>query len=244
MYIFNFFIIVLLIYLDFLILSMIRSAIKVSLPIMFGFVPLGIAFGLLFQDLGYPWYFASLMGIIVYAGAAQFMAIGFLSAGLGVIEIAMSTFFLNSRHMFYGLSFLESFGNWNIRKLYLIFGITDETYALLTTIKVPDSYLKERYYLYITLFSQIYWVLGCTIGALLADILTFNTDGMEFAATALFVVLLIEQWIMVRRLLPFILGFISSIIALMFFIEHMLLVAILLSIASIVFLRLIKSELS
>jgi len=223
---------------------MIQSAIKVSLPIMFGFVPLGIAFGLLFQDLGYPWYFASLMGIIVYAGAAQFMAIGFLSAGLGVIEIAMSTFFLNSRHMFYGLSFLESFGNWNIRKLYLIFGITDETYALLTTIKVPDSYLKERYYLYITLFSQIYWVLGCTIGALLADILTFNTDGMEFAATALFVVLLIEQWIMVRRLLPFILGFISSIIALMFFIEHMLLVAILLSIASIVFLRLIKSELS
>jgi len=223
---------------------MIRSAIKVSLPIMFGFVPLGVAFGLLFQDLGYPWYFASLMGIIVYAGAAQFMAIGFLSAGLGVIEIAMSTFFLNSRHMFYGLSFLESFGNWNIRKLYLIFGMTDETYALLTTIKVPDSYLKERYYLYITLFSQIYWVLGCTIGALLADILTFNTDGMEFAATALFVVLLIEQWIMVRRLLPFILGFISSIIALMFFIEHMLLVAILLSIASIVFLRLIKSELS
>ena len=244
MYIFNFFIIVLLIYLDFLILSMIRSAIKVSLPIMFGFVPLGVAFGLLFQNLGYPWYFASLMGIIVYAGAAQFMAIGFLSAGLGVIEIAMSTFFLNSRHMFYGLSFLESFGNWNIRKLYLIFGMTDETYALLTTIKVPDSYLKERYYLYITLFSQIYWVLGCTIGALLADILTFNTDGMEFAATALFVVLLIEQWIMVRRLLPFILGFISSIIALMFFIEHMLLVAILLSIASIVFLRLIKSELS
>ena len=187
---------------------MIRSAIKISLPIMFGFVPLGIAFGLLFQDLGYPWYFASLMGIIVYAGAAQFMAIGFLSVGLGIVEIAMSTFFLNSRHMFYGLSFLESFGNWNLRKLYLIFGMTDETYALLTTIKVPKSFQKERYYLYITLFSQIYWVIGCTIGALLADILTFNTNGMEFAATALFVVLLIEQWIMVRKLLTFIVGFI------------------------------------
>ena len=209
---------------------------------MFGFVPLGIAFGLLFQDLGYPWYFASLMGIIVYAGAAQFMAIGFLSAGLGVVEIAMSTFFLNSRHMFYGLSFLESFGNWNIRKLYLIFGMTDETYALLTTIHVPDGYIKERYYLYITLFAQFYWVLGCTIGAILADVLTFNTDGMEFAATALFVVLLIEQWIIVRRLLPFIVGFISSIIALVFFINHMLLTAIMISIASIVFMRLIKGS--
>jgi len=209
---------------------------------MFGFVPLGIAFGLLFQDLGYPWYFASLMGIIVYAGAAQFMAIGFLSAGLGVVEIAMSTFFLNSRHMFYGLSFLESFGNWNIRKLYLIFGMTDETYALLTTIKVPESFVKERYYLYITLFAQFYWVLGCTIGAILADVLTFNTDGMEFAATALFVVLLIEQWIIVRRLLPFIVGFISSIIALVFFINHMLLTAVMISIALIVFMRLIKGS--
>ena len=221
---------------------MVRSAVKISLPIMFGFVPLGIAFGLLFQDLGYPWYFASLMGIIVYAGAAQFMAIGFLSAGLGVVEIAMSTFFLNSRHMFYGLSFLESFGNWNIRKLYLIFGMTDETYALLTTIKVPERFVKERYYLYITLFAQFYWVLGCTIGAILADVLTFNTDGMEFAATALFVVLLIEQLIIVRRLLPFIVGFISSIIALVFFINHMLLTAIMISIASIVFMRLIKGS--
>ena len=219
---------------------MVRSALKTSLPIMFGFVPLGIAFGLLFQELGYPWFFATLMGIIVYAGAAQFMAIGFLSAGLGVLEIAMSTFFLNSRHMFYGLAFLESFGNWNLRKFYLIFGMTDETYALLTTIKVPEKYIKERYYLFITLFAQLYWVLGCTIGALSADILTFNTDGIEFAATALFVVLLIEQWIMVRRLLPFILGFIASIIALIFFVNHMLLIAIMISIASIVILRVIK----
>ena len=219
---------------------MVRSALKISLPIMFGFVPLGIAFGLLFQELGYPWFFATLMGIIVYAGAAQFMAIGFLSAGLGVIEIAMSTFFLNSRHMFYGLAFLESFGNWNLRKFYLIFGMTDETYALLTTIKVPEKYIKERFYLFITLFAQLYWDLGCTIGALSADILTFNTDGIEFAATALFVVLLIEQWIMVRRILPFILGFIASIIALIFFVNHMLLIAIMISIASIVILRMIK----
>ena len=100
--------------------------------------------------------------------------------------------------------------------------------------------MKERYFLYITLFSQIYWVLGGTIGALLADFMTFNTDGMEFAATALFVVLLIEQWIIVRRLLPFIVGFISSIIALVFFINHMLLTAIMISITSIVFMRLIK----
>ena len=221
---------------------MIRSALTISLPILFGFVPLGIAFGLLFQELGYPWYFASLMAIFVYAGAAQFMAIGLLSSGIGLLEIAISTFFLNSRHMFYGLAFLESFGNWNLRKLYLIFGLTDETYALMTTIKVPKNFTKERYYFFITLFAQLYWVLGSTIGALTANALSFNTNGMEFAATALFVVLLIEQWVKVKRLLPFVIAFIASAIALLFFIKHMLLVAIILSIASIVLLRLIKIQ--
>ncbi|MBC8513787.1 MAG: AzlC family ABC transporter permease [Candidatus Thioglobus sp.] len=221
---------------------MIRSALTISLPILFGFVPLGIAFGLLFQELGYPWYFASLMAVFVYAGAAQFMAIGLLSSGIGLLEIAISTFFLNSRHMFYGLAFLQSFGNWNLRKLYLIFGLTDETYALMTTIKVPKNFTKERYYFFITLFAQLYWVLGCTIGALAANALSFNTSGMEFAATALFVVLLIEQWVKVKRLLPFVIAFIASAIALLFFIKHMLLVAIILSIASIVLFRLFKIQ--
>ena len=220
---------------------MIRSAFNVTLPILFGFLPLGIAFGLLFQELGYPWYFSTLMGIFVYAGAAQFMAIGLIGAGVGLLEIAISTFFLNSRHLFYGLAFLKIFGRWNFRKFYLIFGLTDETYALMTTIKVPENFKRERYYLFITLFSQIYWVLGCTIGAIIGDALSFNTEGMEFAATALFVVLLIEQWIKVRKLLPFFIAFCSSCIALVLFSQHMLLVAIVLSIAAIMILRLIKA---
>ena len=220
---------------------MIRSAFNITLPILFGFLPLGIAFGLLFQELGYPWYFSTLMGIFVYAGAAQFMAIGLIGAGVGLLEIAISTFFLNSRHLFYGLAFLKIFGRWNFRKFYLIFGLTDETYALMTTIKVPENFKRERYYLFITLFSQIYWVLGCTIGAIIGDALSFDTEGMEFAATALFVVLLIEQWIKVRKLLPFFIAFCSSCIALVLFSQHMLLVAIILSIAAIMILRLIKA---
>ena len=221
---------------------MIRSAFQVTLPILFGFLPLGIAFGLLFQELGYPWFFSTLMGIFVYAGAAQFMAIGLLGLGVGLLEITISTFFLNSRHLFYGLAFLKSFGQWNLRKFYLIFGLTDETYALMTTLKVPEDFNRQKYYLLITLFSQIYWVLGCTIGALIGDSLSFNTEGMDFAATALFVVLLIEQWIKIRKPLPFIIGFFASCIALVMFFQHMLLVAIILSIATIIILRLIKVE--
>ena len=141
---------------------MISSALKITLPIFFGFLPLGIAFGLLFQELGYPWYYSTLMGIFVYAGAAQFMAIGLISAGIGLIEIAISTFFLNSRHLFYGLSFLKSFGNWNARKLYLIFGLTDETFSLMTTIKVPKNFNTEQYYLLITPVSYTHLTLPTT----------------------------------------------------------------------------------
>ena len=219
---------------------MIRSVIKTTLPILFGFLPLGTAFGILFQELGYPWYFASLMGIVVYAGAAQFMAVGMLGAGVGLFEIAISTFFLNSRHLFYGLALLNSFGAWSLRKFYLIFGLTDETYALMTTIKVPKEFQRERYYLLITLFSQCYWVLGCTIGALASSSLNFNTEGMEFAATALFTVLLIEQWLMVRRLLPFLIAFLASCVSLILFFQHMLLVSIVLSIIAIILLRFIN----
>jgi len=137
-------------------------------------------------------YFCLCWSCTIYGYWPNWSWIGLIGAGVGLLEIAISTFFLNSRHLFYGLAFLKSFGRWNFRKFYLIFGLTDETYALMTTIKVPENFNRERYYLFITLFSQIYWVLGCTIGAIIGDALSFDTEGMEFAATALFVVLLIE----------------------------------------------------
>jgi len=216
---------------------MIRDALKTTLPIFFGYLPLGIAFGLLFQELGYPWYFATLMGIFIYAGAAQFMAIGLLAANAGFVEIAIATFFLNSRHLFYGLALLNNFGEWGLRKFYLIFGLTDEVYSLMTTIEVPDGHDKPRFYFFMTLLSQSYWVLGCTIGAWAGTQLVFNTKGMEFAATALFTVLLIEQWIKVRKPLPFVIALIASAIALLLFAQHMLLFAIALSLIMMMVLR-------
>ena len=221
---------------------MIRDAIKTTLPIFFGYLPLGIAFGLLFQELGYPWYYATLMGVCIYAGAAQFMAVGLLAAGAGFVEIAMATFFLNSRHLFYGLALLNSFGNWGLRKIYLIFGLTDEVYSLMSTIEVPEGTDKPQFYFLMTILSQGYWVLGCTLGAWAGTKLVFNTQGMEFAATALFMVLLIEQWIKVRRPLPFIIALIASAIALLLFAQHMLILAISLSLIMMMVLRLTNKK--
>ena len=221
---------------------MIRDAIKTTLPIFFGYLPLGIAFGLLFQELGYPWYYATLMGVCIYAGAAQFMAVGLLAAGAGFVEIAMATFFLNSRHLFYGLALLNSFGNWGLRKIYLIFGLTDEVYSLMSTIELPEGTDKPQFYFLMTILSQGYWVLGCTLGAWAGTKLVFNTQGMEFAATALFMVLLIEQWIKVRRPLPFIIALIASAIALLLFAQHMLILAISLSLIMMMVLRLTNKK--
>ena len=207
-----------------------RSIFKDTLPVMFGYIPLGIAFGILFQELGYAWYLATLMAVFVFAGAAQFMIVGLLGAGVGLFEIVISIFLVNSRHMFYGLSLLKDYGAWGVRKFYLIFGLTDETYSLLTTMAVPNGVKKQRYYFLVTLLNHSYWVLGCTLGALIGANFEFNSQGLEFTLTALFVVLVMEQWKKIKEITPFAIAVVAIIIALLVSQEHMLLLSIFLSV--------------
>ena len=212
-------------------MTLLLAALRASMPVMFGYVPLGMAFGLLFQDLGYAWYYASLMGLVVFAGAAQFMAVGLLLAHAGLLEIAVSTFILNSRHLFFGLSVMHRYRTSGLKKLYLIFGLTDETYSLVTSTRAPGGIHESDYYLAITGLNHLYWVVGCSLGALAGAILDLDTRGMDFALTALFLVLVIEQWKQVRDPFPFIIAAVFSLLALSLFREQMLLVAIGLSIA-------------
>jgi 4-azaleucine resistance transporter AzlC len=199
---------------------------RATLPVMFGYVPLGMAFGILFQDLGYPWYFATLMGLFVFAGAAQFMAIGLLTAQAGLLEVAVSTLALNSRHIFFGLSVLGRYRCRGLKKAYLIFGLTDETYSLITSTEPRGDQNEQDYYLTITALNQSYWLVGCTLGAVTGSLADFNTAGMDFALTALFLVLLIEQWAKIRELFPFVIAILSGMLAIALFREQMLLIAI------------------
>lgn len=193
---------------------------------MFGYVPLGMAFGILFQDLGYPWYFATLMGLFVFAGAAQFMAIGLLTAQAGLLEVAVSTLALNSRHIFFGLSVLGRYRARGLKKAYLIFGLTDETYSLITSTEPRGQQDEQDYYLTITALNQSYWLVGCTLGAVAGSLADLNTAGMDFALTALFLVLLIEQWKKIRELFPFAIAMFSGMLGIVLFREQMLLIAI------------------
>jgi 4-azaleucine resistance transporter AzlC len=166
---------------------------RTSLPVAFGYIPLGMAFGVLLQAQGWAWYWATLMGLVIYAGSGQFLAVGLLSAGAGLVDAFVATFLLNLRHVFYGLTLLDRYralGRW--RQGYATFGLTDETFSLLAGLGAHSTDDK-RFVVGVTAMNQFWWVLGCTLGAVLGYVWALPTHGLEFSLTALFAVLLVEQ---------------------------------------------------
>jgi len=207
-----------------------KKAFKVSIPVMMGYLVLGFAFGLLLVSFNYSWYLAPLMSLFIYAGALQFVAINFFNVKAGFVDIAIASWFVNIRQSFYGLSLLKRFSNIGKIKTYLIFGLTDETYALLTSIKDDESLNKKWYYFFLTAFNQSYWFIGSTLGAIIGSNISFNTAGLEFSLTALFVVLCIEQYKNLRNYVPFLIGVIASIFSLIIVSsDKMLIVSIILA---------------
>ena len=195
---------------------------------MFGYIPLGIAFEFLFTQSGYFWLYAVLMSILIYSGATQFLAIGLFINLAPMTEIAVTTLLLNLRHSFFGLSLIRKFSNIPHVKPYLIFALTDETYALLTSMDEPEQQSKARYYFFISLLNHLYWVTGTLMGALIGQVIKTDLRGMDFALTALFVVLVIEQYKKIRSLRPFLIGAIVGIICIAYVAsQYMLLVSIL-----------------
>lgn len=173
-----------------------RHAFKTSLPVLFGYLPLGMAYGVVFtSQLDFPWWVAPLMSVLVYAGAAQLLAISLLLAMTHLLEVFLAVLVLNARHIFYGLSLLDHFRGSGWRKPYLIFGLTDETYVLLTSRpRTADRATEQRLDFTITAFNHSYWVLGSALGAWLGAYWMPQIQGIEFVLVALFIVLCIEQY--------------------------------------------------
>ncbi len=189
------------------------TAFRVSIPVMMGYVIIGFAFGLLFVSYDYAWYLATLMSIFVYAGALQYLAIGMINAKVGFFDLAIASLMVNLRQAFYGLSVLRKFNASGLFKPYLIFALTDETYALLTSVPEKQGLSAKHYYFYLSILNQSYWVIGTTLGALSGGIIAFDTAGLEFSLTALFIVLAIEQYKKINSYLPFIIGAVAATVA-------------------------------
>lgn len=218
-----------------------KAAFKISIPIMMGYTVLGFAFGLLLVSFDYSWYYAPIMSLFIYAGALQFVAINFFNVKAGLIDIAIASWFVNLRQSFYGLSLLKRFKKTGKLKPYLIFGLTDETYALLTTIKDDEQLKKKWYYFFLCAFNQSYWFIGSTLGAIIGSNIDFDTAGLEFSLTALFVVLCIEQYKSLKNKIPFLIGAFTSILALVFVETNKMLITSI--ICSLIFLFIFRSRL-
>ena len=183
-----------------------RAALPATLPVLMGYLSIGIAFGLMLEAVGYNVIWAFFMSLTIYAGSGQYMGVELLRDGAALASVAMLTFILNFRHLVFGLSMLEKFRGMGWKKLYMIFSLTDETYALLSSARVPDRVDPHAYYFAIALLDHAYWILGSVIGSVAGALIQFDTTGIDFAMTALFLVIAVDQWESYPSHLPALLG--------------------------------------
>ena len=194
-----------------------KYAFKQSLPVMAGYIVLGTGFGVLLASKGYGPGWAFLMSFFIYAGSMQYVAIDLITSGATLITTAIMTLMVNARHLFYGLSMIDRYRHTQPYKPYLIFGLTDETYSLVCSGEVPAGIDQNKYYFYVTLLDQIYWILGSLLGSVLGSIVAFNTTGIDFAMTSLFLVVFTQQWLDTKNHSGAVIGVFCSILCLWLF---------------------------
>jgi 4-azaleucine resistance transporter AzlC len=215
------------------------AAFRYSIPVLLGYSTIGVAFGLVVSDAGYPWWLSLAMSVVMFAGAGQFIAVGLFAAGTTIWEAAIVQLVVNARHIAYGLSMIKRMRFSGFQKFYCIFGLTDETFALLSSLPEDDGGLiripgfahpipggsRGRFMFLVTLLDQVYWVSGSIIGAVAGTLIPFSTTGIGFALTALFIVLMLEQILKVRKPGIFIISAIPAVLGVIFLPSRMSLLA-------------------
>ncbi len=195
--------------------KIIRQAFIKSLPVMAGYIVLGIGFGILLKKAGYGVIWSFCMSAFIYAGSMQYVGVGLISQSASLVTAALTTFMVNARHLFYSISMVERYrgaGKW---KPYLIFGLTDETYSLLCTDEETEDIHLFRFL--VTFFNHCYWITGSVLGSLIGSILPFSSAGIEFSMTALFIASFTEQWITSEDHRPALCGLVSTLVCLLIF---------------------------
>ncbi len=199
-----------------------RRALALTLPVMMGYGPLGIVFGFLLVQAGADWWLPPVMSLLVFAGAAQFLAIGMLAAGASISAIAAAVAIVNLRHLFYGISLQDILPANRWQRLYCIYALTDENYSLIVGMDKRDG---ERFAFIVTALNHSYWVLSALFGALLGNLIQVKVDGIEFSLTALFTVLAVEQYRRLKSPLLTVSALVSYVLALQFAPQQPLFVA-------------------
>ena len=171
-----------------------RAAFPATIPVLTGFLCLGVAYGVLMESKGYGPEWSVLMSAVAFGGSMQFVAITLLTTAFDPVQAFLLSVMVNARHMFYGLSLLDKYKGLGKVRPFLIYVLCDETFSLVSTLEPPEGVARRDFYLWISLLDYLYWITGTALGGLLGNFITFDTTGLDFALTALFVVLFLEQW--------------------------------------------------
>ena len=171
-----------------------RGAFPATIPVLTGYLCIGMAYGLLMANAGYGVFWALLLSLLCYAGSMEFVAVSLLTAGFDPVQALLMALMINARHAFYGLSMLEKYRGTGWARPFLVFSLTDETFSLVSTLEPLDGVTRRDFYFWISLLDYLYWQVGSVLGALIGGLLPFDTTGLDFALTALFIVLFLEQW--------------------------------------------------
>ena len=194
-----------------------KAAFPHTIPVFTGFTFLGIAYGILMNSKGYGFGWTALFSSMAFGGSAQYVAIGFLTSIFNPIYALLMTLMVNARHLFYGISMLDKYKDTGKLKAYLIFGLCDETFSIVFSAEPPKDVNRNWFMFFITLLNHSYWVFGSTLGGLLGSMISFNTEGLDFVLTALFVVIFVGQWKTQKDRKPAIIGVLCSIVCLFVF---------------------------
>ncbi|MEC0369610.1 AzlC family ABC transporter permease [Paenibacillus chibensis] len=194
-----------------------KTAFPYTLPVLMGYLFLGIAFGVLLHSKGFNAAWAFMMSLLIYAGSMQFVAINLLVSPFQLAAAFFITLMVNARHLFYGLSMLDRFKALGKLKPYMMFSLTDETFSLLSSVKAPDHVNPKWFMFFIALLNQGYWIAGSLIGNIAGSLISFNSTGIDFAMTALFIVIFVEQWEQAKNHVPAMLGIVITALCLILF---------------------------
>jgi len=210
-----------------------KKAFLATIPVMAGYVVLGIGFGMLLRARGHGVLWALAMSLFIYAGSMQYVAIDLMTGGVSLITAALTTLAVNARHLFYGISMVDKY-KVQKKKYFLFWTLTDETYSLVCSDEPEKSGDASAYYTFVSVFDYSYWVFGSVLGSLLGEVIPFSMEGIDFSLTALFLTVFVEQWLSTKNHLAALVGVGASVLCLLLFgsdkflIPAMILIAVIL----------------
>lgn len=194
-----------------------KAAFPHTIPIMTGFLFLGASYGIYMNVSGFEFWYPIITSMLIFAGSVEFVTVNLLLGAFNPLQAFLLALMINARHIFYGISMLDKYRGTGLKKFYLIYGMCDESFSVNYTAKIPEDVDKGWFMFFVNLLNQIYWVAGATIGGILGGVIAFNTNGIEFVMTAMFVVIFLEQWLKEKNHIPSILGLVISVVCLILF---------------------------